>query len=229
MPDRSITALLLGAFSIAAVHALIPSHWLAFAVVGRARGWTRSWTVTVALMAGAGHVALTIALGLLVAAAGKSLQAAIPHEAESLASGVLLIALGLYFVASGIRGGGHSHAPTECAEKGHDHAHGHGHSASHFLERVGENPTVFGVLILGMTLSPCLDLLSLYVAAASFSWTVILGVSLIMAVTTLALMLGLVWVTVTGLQFLKLGWLDRYEGPVIGLLLMALGIARLIH
>ena len=220
---------MLGAFSIAAVHALIPSHWLAFAVVGRARGWSRSWTVTVALMAGAGHVALTVALGLLVAARGQSVQNAIPHEVENVASGALLVGLGIYFLVSGIRGGGHSHAPSDCEAQGHDHAHGHGHSASHFLERVGENPTVIGVLSLGMTLSPCLDLLSLYVAAAGFSWSAILGISVIMAVTTLTLMVALVWLTAAGLQYFRFPWLDRFEGPVIGVLLILLGAIRLIH
>ncbi len=229
MPDNSVTAVLVGAFSIAAVHAMIPSHWLAFAVVGRARGWTPRQTVTVALMAGAGHVILTVALGLLVVLVGKTIEMAIPPEAEHLASGILLIALGLYFVVSGIRGGGHSHAPEDCADQGHDHAHGKGHSAAGFLVRVGQNPTVIGVLVLGMTLSPCLDLLSLYVAAAGLAWSVILAVSLVMAATTLGIMLVLVWLTARGLERIRLGWLDKYEGLIVGALLIVLGGFRLLH
>ena len=227
MPERSITALLIAVFWISAAHAAIPSHWLAFAAVGKARRWSVRQTITVALMAGGGHVVLTVALGLVVVAVGKTLQLAIPPEAERLAVGILLVALGFYFVVSGIRGGGHAHLPEDCVVEGHDHAHGQGHSASAFLERVGQNPTVVGVLILGMTLSPCLDLLSLFVAAASFQWPVIVGVSMVMAVTTLTIMLGLVGLTAMGLERVRLAWLDRYEGPIVGALLIILGGIRL--
>ena len=69
--DRPLGALLAGAVSIAALHALIPSHWLAFAVVGRRQNWTARRTLTVTALAGLGHALLTIALGLLLASAGK--------------------------------------------------------------------------------------------------------------------------------------------------------------
>ena len=56
--------------AIAFLHAALPTHWLPFVLVGRARGWSRRRTLFVAAFAGLGHVACTVALGALVLAAG---------------------------------------------------------------------------------------------------------------------------------------------------------------
>ncbi len=233
-PPNSVSTLLLGAVSIAAMHALIPSHWLSFAVIGRSQKWSIRRTLLVTLMAGGGHVLLTVLLGLGVAGAGKTLQRALPPPLEHAATSVLLIGLGLYSLIPALRG------REGCPN--HDHVH-LPHPETNFppenetakllavekthrskMARFGENPTVIGALVLGMTLSPCLDLLSVYVAAASLSWPLLLAVSGLLALTTLSLMFFLVWLTLLGLQRLNLAWLDRHEGAVMGTLLIVLGL-----
>lgn len=218
---HSLMALLMGTVSIAALHALIPSHWLAFAVVARARQWTLRRTLLVTLLAGGGHILLTIALGIVVMFAGKTLLRTIPPQVEHAATGGLLIALGVYFVVSCLRGGQHHH---------HHHAHDERleevtqeATRSDSLGRLGQEPTVMGALVLGMTLSPCLDLLSVFVAASAMPWHVVILVSACLAVTTLGLMLLLVWLTTLGLQRLRLYWLEHNEGLIIGVALIALG------
>ncbi len=212
----------MGTLSIAGLHALIPSHWLAFAVVGRRQRWTVRRTLLVTTLAGAGHILMTIVFGLVLAAVGKQLQRAIPPQLEHGATAVLLILLGLYFAVTALRGG--DTCPT------HPHGHGHHHyddgeipAPKGMIGRLGESPTIIGALVLGMTLSPCLDLLSVYVAAADHSWSHLLLISLIMAVTTLGLMTLLVWLTLRGLQRLNLRWLERHEGLAVGALLIVLG------
>lgn len=231
MNHLSITALLLGALSIAALHALIPSHWLAFALVGRAQRWPIRRTLIITALAGTGHSLLTVVLGMVLALVGKRLLSAIPPSVEHLATSLLLIALGVYFLISSWRQG----------EGCHHHAHGH-HTHSDHLEggesseqeqnagsgilpdRLRSRSTVMGALVLGMTLSPCLDLLAVYVAAASSSWLVLGAISLIMTVTTVVLMVLLVWLTLLGLQHLRLEWLERHEGKVVGVALVLLGL-----
>lgn len=218
--EQSVLALLLGALSIAALHALIPSHWLAFALVGRAQQWTVRRTLIVTALAGTGHVLLTVSLGMILAFMRKGLLRAIPPAAEHAATTGLLIALGLYFAVTGLR------------HKGSCHHHGHGHgedgvcapSTQELHGRLGKGPTVMGALVLGMTLSPCLDLLSVYVAASAVPWPVLIAISVIMAVTTIGLMLLLVWLTLHGLKHVKLDWLERNEGVGLGFILIALGI-----
>ena len=218
--DRSLGAILAGTVLIAALHALIPSHWLAFAVVGRQQGWTTRRTLTVTTLAGAGHVLLTVVLGLLLVGVGKQFTAKIPPVLEHAVTATLLIALGLYFLRAALRGGRHG---------GHSHGHNltdEGGTAEHggVSGRFVRNPTVVGALVLGMTLSPCLDLLSVYVAASSRPWPVLLLISLLMAVITIGLMTALVWLTLRGLQKLNLHWLEHNEGLAIGVLLMLLGV-----
>jgi hypothetical protein len=209
--DRSALLLLLAAaFSNALLHALIPSHWLSFAVVGRANRWPMRTTVGVAALAGAGHVAFTVALGLVIAGVGKQVAHVIPPIAEHAAASAALILLGITFLVRAMRHSG-------CQHPGHHQPGSHG-------EPVKAAPGALTALVLGMTLSPCLDLLSIYIAAASFSWPVICAVSLIMAVTTLVIMVGLVWLTLHGLQRIRLEWLERNEGFVVAAILIVLGV-----
>lgn len=227
--DRSAGALLLGTLTIAALHALIPSHWLAFALVGRAQRWSLRRTLRVTLLAGTGHILMTTALGLLVSAAGKTLWRSIPPVAEHAVTALLLIALGLYFIVPNLRGRGGCHHHHEhdyhLADTEQAASAGPGADISSGNRRVlGATTTVMGTLIMGMTLSPCLDLLSVFVAASTRTWSLIFAVCLLMAVVTLSLMTGLVWLTLKGLQRLNLRWLEQNEGFTVGGVLIALGI-----
>jgi len=227
LKDQSLPALLLGTLTIAALHALIPSHWLAFALVGRAKRWPVRRTLLVTMLAGSGHALLTTVLGLLVASVGKGLQRAIPPQAEHAATSGILILLGLYFLLSTLRG---NRGVSPAGEEPHDHSathagHNHAdHSPDTLAQRLGSAPSVMGILVLGMTLSPCLDLLSVYVAASSLSWSSLLLIGLLMTATTVAIMTLLVWLALRGLELLRLSWLERNEGLVVGILLIALGV-----
>jgi hypothetical protein len=215
-PNATIGAMLLGTLSIAAMHALIPSHWLAFAVVGRAQRWTMRHTLFVTALAGSGHILITVVLGLLLAVVGKELHRAIPPPLEHAATAGLLILLGLYFALPALRGRGGCHA--------HGHSGEEREASSGLARRLGASPTIMSLLVLGMTLSPCLDLLSIYLAASALSWRVLIAISCLMAVTTLGIMLTLVWLTLHGLQRLRLDWLERHEGLAVGGLLILLGV-----
>ena len=215
--NQSSGALLLGAISVAALHALIPSHWLAFAVVGRSQRWPIGRTLRVVAIAGTGHVLFTSALGITIAYAGKALWKAIPPVAEHFASAGVLILLGVYFLFSKP----HAHATEE--EETEDHSH-----ETHVGAGRKIPSTIMGTLAMGMTLSPCLDLLSVYVAASTQSWMLILAVSLILSVTTLTIMLALVWLTLRGLEKLKMVWLERHEGKFVGSVLILLGLLLFI-
>jgi hypothetical protein len=220
MESHSVTGLLLGTLSLAAVHALIPSHWLSFALVGRMQRWSVRRTLLITALAGTGHVLMTVVVGLVLAAAGKAFWNSlhIPHALERATTSLLLIALGVYFALFAHRG---HHG---CTHK-HDHDyHAHPENGDNHTGKLGSVTTVFGALALGMTLSPCLELLGIYVGATQFSWTILLGVSALMAVTTLSIMLTLVWLTVSGLQRWNLRWLERKEGPIVGGILILLGI-----
>lgn len=218
----TIGAMLVGTLSISAMHALIPSHWFSFAVIARAQKWTVGRTLIITLLAGCGHVGLTVVLGFLLAFVGKEFHQYIPEKWEHLASAGTLIALGLYFAVPNLWGR-HSYC-------GHDHHEGEQVSETGVPLSIKQDPrtkTVIGTLIMGMTLSPCLDLLSIYVMASQLAWQSLLLISLVMTVTTLGIMLLLVWLSLHGLQRLRLTWLDKNEGLLMGGILIALGVLLL--
>ena len=156
----------------------------------------------------------------MLAGAGKEVAKKIPPVMEHAVSAFLLIALGIYFVVSALRGNhaGHSHGPEI-----RDETTG-ANISSRLSGRLTQTPTVMGALVLGLTLSPCLDLLSVYLAAAARPWKVLLLLSVLMAAVTLGMMVGLVALTLRGLESLNLRWLEHHEGEAIGGLLVLLGI-----
>src|ERR1041385_6280515 len=95
-------------FTVAFSHAAIPTHWLPFVLVARARRWSRTKTLLVTMFAGLGHITLTSLLGLAIAWLGFQLDQKL-GRAFPLAAGGLLIAIGLYYFFQQWRGGGIRH------------------------------------------------------------------------------------------------------------------------
>lgn len=211
---------LASAATIALLHAIIPSHWLAFALVARAQRWTAARAVAVTALAGGGHVLVTIVLGLVVYALGQSALSRIPQYLERTSLSLVLAVLGAYLLVRTLvrREAGHVHHGPYCSRHGlSDHAtDAAGHS-------VASSATI-GALVVGMTLSPCLDMLPVFVAAAALPWTSLLLVCAVMFGVTLLGMCTLTWVSLRGLERLKAPWLERYEQAVVGAVLILLSL-----
>ena len=143
MTDAVFTTIIATGFTVAFLHAAIPTHWLPFVLTGRVQKWTRSKTLLITALAGCGHVLFTAILGFLVAWGGMTLSDKIGKTFPLIAGGALLL-FGLYYVIQQFRGKGHGHThlfgghshdehghdhPHEDGHKhgGHDHPHPHGH------------------------------------------------------------------------------------------------------
>ena len=64
-------SLLTGTIILAAIHALIPNHWLPLVAVAKAEGWKPKEITTITLLAAAAHVFGTVILGLILGIIGK--------------------------------------------------------------------------------------------------------------------------------------------------------------
>jgi nickel/cobalt transporter (NicO) family protein len=198
-------------FGVAFLHAALPTHWLPFVAIGRARGWTRRRTLAAVALAGGGHILTTTALGLGLAWFGFELEERF-HEFFHGAVAVILIALGAWLAFR--------------APHGRDCNHCHGHP-ERFVPDVTDRAALWG-LFLTLTLSPCELFLPVYLTAVPYGWAGLVGLSVVLGVATLGGMLVLTWLTLQGAQRLKSRWLDRVDRRVMGGLLCLLGLATVV-
>lgn len=203
--DVMNSSLFVALVAVAAIHALLPTHWLSFVLVARAQRWSRGRMLRVVLLSGLGHVLSTALVGLAAAALGKGVH----HYVENLDTplpALILCAFGLYYLVQGWRREGHRH----CA---HDHSE----------DPIQADKVAVGALFLEMTLSPCETLIPIFFAAGSLSWTTLLLMALAMSAITIAAMGILAFLAYTGYQKLTFPWLEHNERLVLGVLLVGLG------
>jgi len=223
-------------FTVAFFHAAIPTHWLPFVLVARARGWTRLKTLAVTMLAGLGHVALTSLLGLAIAWFGFQLDERLGRTFPWFAGG-LLVAIGFYYFWRQWRGGGichhkivgsHHHADEHCGHA-EDHSHWEDELKDSTLvsRRTGDWAAISGLLLM-LTLSPCEGFLPIYLSGIQFGWRGFFVLSLILALGTLIGMLLFTWLTLVGLEKVKLKNFERYEAGLLGLLFTVLGVVVVV-
>lgn len=195
--------------TVAGLHAALPTHWLPFVLAGRRQGWSGGKTLTITALAGGGHVLFTVVLGLAIAAFGIAADHWIGGIFPYLAGAVLIVFGMIYLTGSGH---GHDHAPALDAK----------------MDRPLSDRAVIVALVMALTLSPCEGFLPVFVAGVKFGWLGFAVLCAVLGVATLAGMLLLTWLAVTGMRHLEFEWLDHNEGRVAGSLLVLLGIAILI-
>jgi len=131
MPMNStvLTTIAVTGFTIAFLHAAIPTHWLPFVLTGRVQKWSRGKTLLVTAICGSGHVLFTAILGFLVAWLGFALNERVGAWFPRIAGGALL-AFGLFYVYRQFSGHGHGHSHMFGGHhhpehtEGDDHKHG---------------------------------------------------------------------------------------------------------
>jgi len=232
MNSPVLTSVAVTGFTVAFFHAAIPTHWLPFVLVARARGWTRSRTLAVVMFAGIGHVALTTLLGLVIAWLGFQLDEKIGRLFPFLAGGVLVLIGGYYFWRQW-RGAGicHHHPPggqhEETEHCGHENDHSHWEDelkdTALVSQRRGDWAAISGLFVM-LTLSPCEGFLPVYLSAVQFGWRGFALLSAILAVATLAAMTLFTSLTFSGFERFRVQRFERYEAGMLGGLFCALGL-----
>jgi ABC-type nickel/cobalt efflux system permease component RcnA len=230
------TAIAITGFTVAFLHAAIPTHWLPFVVAARAQHWNSAKTLVVTGIAGSGHVLFTTALGVLVAWGGIALNAKW-SKAFPLMAGAALIAIGLFYLISQLKGGqahvhlfgGHGHH----AKQQHPHlsAHHHHHHESEEIEEIEHEWSrprsdwaVIAGLVALLTFSPCEAFLPVFLTGAKYGWFGFALLSGILAIATVAGMIVFTWLTLLGLQRLRFTAMEKYEPIIIGLVFCLLGL-----
>lgn len=193
-----LASLAAAGFFVAFMHAILPTHWLPFVLVGREQGWTARKTLGVAALASVGHVAFTVLIGAVVVAVGMAAAPELDRYFKWLVAG-LLVALGVF-----------------CLTR---QAHRHPEAPRRYLS---DRAAIAGLVLL-LTLSPCEAYFGVYTAAIKHGWPAFALLSFVLLTATVGAMLLFTGLTLAGARFIRLDALQERESMILGwaLILMA--------
>ena len=149
--NQGYFVLLISTFSIAFLHALAPDHWMPFAVIGKAQGWSKVKLLVITFISGIGHVGSSILLGsigILLGFSLSKLKAAESHRGEIALW--LLIGFGIAYMIWGLK-------------KARDYKHEHMNAES-VKSKTITLWTLFAIFVLG----PCEPLIPLMFLATEY-------------------------------------------------------------
>ncbi|MEJ2383122.1 MAG: sulfite exporter TauE/SafE family protein [Xanthomonadales bacterium] len=227
-----LVLLVLSAAAIAFIHTILgPDHYLPFIAMAKARGWPVRKTLRITLLCGAGHLGGSVALGLVGIAIGAQIAAL--EWLEGLRGDLaawLLIGFGLAYTAWGVRQAVRNRPHTHWHEHGgivHRHEHTHRSDHAHVHDRSGPNASITPwVIFVIFVLGPCEPLIPLLMyPAAQESLSGVLLVTTVFGVVTVTTMLTVVWLTLVGLERLRLPALERYAHALAGGAVLTCGLA----
>ncbi|MFC5343052.1 hypothetical protein ACETK8_18165 [Brevundimonas staleyi] len=204
--------LLGGGFVAAFLHAALPTHWLPFVLVGRAQRWSLTKNLLAVAAAGLAHIASTAVVGSLIVAAGMALDEIVAGLLPHLSAILLFGFGGFYLIKSAIRRPVMAGGPAlDLAEPSVSHA------------------TAFWGLVAVMALSPGEVLLPIYMSSAQEGVAALILLTGVFAVGTILGMTVFTTLARAGASVLKLERWARYEGAVLGLALIAIGLLVVLH
>lgn len=206
------SVLLATAILVAAVHAASPDHWLPLGLLARARRWPQRETLGLAAAAGAGHVAVSLLLGVGITAFPPLAQAVHHHEGPAIAL-LLIIAAAVVWLRPRRSG-----VPLDTALSApHDRAR---------PQRLRQAWDAARLAVpLGMAASPNIAIVPVVlIARTRGTWTavgVVAGFACATLIAFMVLALAAQWTT----DRLPLAWMERHADDVAAGLLAALGVA----
>jgi ABC-type nickel/cobalt efflux system permease component RcnA len=233
--------LFLSSCTTAVIHALIPDHWLPFALMARTEGWTGKRTLGLVALTGLLHVAVSLLVGVLFVLAGdqaRGLADRVGARLESLGGALLILfglAYGLWAHRRERRAHASSAAPAGGGDPDHEHDHGTGgadarlHAHGHLLSGLSRGRVSGRMLVAIIGISPCVLLQPILFAAAAEGGGAVAAAIAGFSICTVLTMLVVTWIAGRGLDRLRLGFFTRYGDLLSGLVIAGLGLLILFE
>jgi len=210
-------SLLGGGFAAAFLHAALPTHWLPFVLVGRAQRWSLTRNLLAVTAAGLAHIATTAVVGSLIVAAGMALDEVVAGLLPHLSAVLLFGFGGFYLIKSFVR------RPAMAGGPSLDLAEPPG------LQDKASHSAAFWGLVAVMALSPGEVLLPIYMSSAQEGAMALALLTLVFAVGTVLGMATFTTLARAGASVLRLERWARYEGAILGVALIAIGLLIVTH
>jgi hypothetical protein len=207
LPQSVVLSVLGAGFATAFLHAALPTHWLPFVLVGRGQRWNLSQVLGAVAAAGLAHIVTTAAAGALIVAAGLAMDQWISGLLPNLSAALLFLFgafyLGRALLRQPVMGGGPA---LELSEPTVSHA------------------AAFWGLVALMAVSPGEVLLPIYLSQATEGMLVLGGLTVAFAAGTVLGMSVFTVLARAGWSVLRLERWARYEGVILGLALILIGL-----
>ncbi len=227
--EITLSALLVTAVATGVIHTITgPDHYLPFIAIAKSRnyGWFKTllWT----FLCGIGHVgsALLLAAGFLVFA--EFLSRTRLEWLESWRGDIAACAL-IGMGAAILIGSLYSRWKKRPHEHRHVHLDGsvtvHTHDAVHDHAHQDEKSLSYWVVFIIFVLGPCEALFPLLTASAVLGTASVITVAAVFSIATILTMLAAVTLGVLGLNFLRIGWMERFASEIAGAAVMCCGLA----
>jgi len=230
--SAELNALIITAASIGFFHTIFgPDHYLPFIMISWARKWSAVKTTLITLLCGLGHIGSSVVLGLIGVAAGLAInRLEIVESVRGNVAAWLLIAFGLVYFVWGLRRAyqkkSHVHSHTHVAGAAHEHLHNHHREHAHVHDDETTPSITPWVLFIIFVFGPCEPLIPILMyPAAKNSLFGLLVVTCVFGIVTIATMLGMVLLSVAGVNFIPLTRLQRFSHVIAGATICLCGLA----
>lgn len=231
---NDLLILITAAASIGFFHTLFgPDHYLPFIMMSRSHTWSMRKTILVTIMCGGGHVLSSVVLGFLGVTLGiavSRLEAFESFRGDVAAWALLSFGL-IYFVwgiKKALRNKPHEHSHKHEDAVNHIHTHNHNEEHIHVHANKGKKNVTPWVLFTIFILGPCEPLIPIlmYPAAKNSLFGLVLVTGIFGGITILT-MLGIVLISVRGINIIPTKQLERYTHAIAGAVVSLCGISIL--
>ncbi|MDI6760920.1 MAG: hypothetical protein QMD05_08835 [Candidatus Brocadiaceae bacterium] len=196
-------ALILSAIGVGLVHSLAPDHWLPFASLAQAQGWSRKKLLVVSFLAGLGHVGSSFVLGVLGIVLGMGLVHLEGVESfRGNIAGFLLIGFGIAYALWGLK-----------------------HIRDHHLHFHKGEIVTFWTLMAIFVFGPCEPLIPLMFLAVQHGWSGIWLTTMAFSVTTVFMVVAQSMLAFMGLSLLPQRSLEKWSHVMAGGVIALTGLA----
>jgi nickel/cobalt exporter len=210
----NLFAYVIGAALVGILHMSAPDHWLTLCVLARNKKWAPKKLFGVSFMTAIGHVALSVAMGLIVVVIGLVFSHLISYYLDT--------GIGLVMVGAGLVVGIIPLVRKSAPHQHHDHDHNEEKKFGKLTSKIGY------FAILGAALSPDPSIIPIYLSAISAGFYFALELSVVFAVASILTLLLLVQLGTVGLAKTLAKIPEKYNDSMVGFVIMAIGIYVLV-
>ena len=217
----SLVPLIIGAGTVGIAHMAAPDHWVTLALLGRSKKWSRSKVIRTSLITSIGHVLLSIAMGVGVAAVGIAFS--------SLVSGYLDTSIGIIMVVTGLIVGIRPLVKDQSAyHRDLDQPAAKQPIDNGLTSRAGLKGNIGYFAVLGTALSPDPSIVPIFLASVPAGFYFLAELAGIFAATSVITLILLVQLGSKGFAKVFEKIPAKYNDSIVGFVIVAIGAFILV-